>query len=129
MTDYITTIREAFAGDIREYPRAIGFGFYLTTGRQIGVRVTRRGDRVRLSDNGETWSDLVMHGPYRMRPTPRQNALISRLCRQYGVMWHGCELVAEVAEGDIATAARSIISAAYALDGWRVVRSIKRGWR
>jgi len=127
MNDVIAEVQERlrrdFAARIERSEIALGTGFYRSRGVEIPLVVSPgpAASLVRLSEAGETWGGLVSDGYTDGRPTVSDLKKIEELCRLFGVQWDASswELYDTASIADVALAARRIIAAALALDGWR----------
>ncbi len=127
MNDLLHNLRNALANDLGrqviQFDKVLGTGFQLSTGRPVALFVEQLAtpDLIRVSDAGETWIDLVMHGVADPKPTPPEVRRLRRTCKMQGAGWDEKhrEIVITCAPNDFASAARRIISVALAIDGWR----------
>ena len=104
---------------------ALSTGFRSSTGRPIGVQAEELlSGYVKLSDGGESWSELVAGGFAEPVPTASERDKLVRLCHMYGIDWDqdqralSAVTIASKPE-EIESAVRRITAASIAIDGWR----------
>ena len=102
---------------------AFSLGFSTSEGRQIAAvaEETNIEGRLRISDGGESWSELVMGGYADPGPTTSERHALERLCSLHGLHWDNSrtELFSVVDASEVTDAVRRVTSASLAIDGWR----------
>jgi hypothetical protein len=125
--DILTNLKSELSRELAEGASveqcAFSLGFWTAEGRQIAVIVeeTNVPSVIRVSDGGESWSDLIMAGYTDSKPTRPELAALERLCELHRLRWdaHRAEMFCVVSASDFTDAARRVTSAALAIDGWR----------
>ena len=102
---------------------AFSLGFWTSEGRQIALDVaeTNVDGVVRVSDAGESWSELVMSGYTDPKPTRAERAALQRLCALHGLVWDNdrTEIVCLAKLDEFPEVTHRVTAAAMAVDGWR----------
>jgi hypothetical protein len=114
---------DGLAVSVTESEGSLTLGFRSSCGREIPIHIRSvGGDRLLLSDGGETWSDLVGDGLADAEPAEQDARRLSALASMFQVDWSARErsFVADCDEKEALTVARQITMATIALDGWRV---------
>lgn len=126
-TDVVAEVQERiqrdFSARVERSTFALGSGFRISNGVEIPLVLSpdRDPSRVRLSDAGEAWMGMVSDGFTDSRPSKADARKLADLCRLFGVNWavETGEIYQVARLEEVADAARRVISAALALDGWR----------
>lgn len=132
---FLSSLRDRIASDIASRVRVsvnsngvepygvIALGIYSAGGRQLGASFRRTAtDLLELSDDGESWGELVLYRLVAHDPTADELRMLKRLCASYEVTWHEeRRAIVAVAEPDkVVDVALRIAAASIAIDGWRV---------
>src|ERR1700722_4825431 len=100
---------------------AFSLGLWTSEGRQVAALVeeTNVEGTLRVSDGGESWSELVMGGYTDPKPTTPERRALERVCALHGLLWDNArtELFTVVDTNQGADAIRRVTSASLAIDG------------
>src|ERR1700690_546176 len=116
-------LSNGLAASVTESEDSLTLGFRSSCGREMPIYIRPIiGDRVLLSDGGETWNDLVGEGLTDATPLRRDIARLLAVAAMFGVDWSMKErsFIAQCDEKDALDVARRLTMASIAVDGWRV---------
>lgn len=98
---------------------SVGIGMFTSDGRQVGATVSRVGELFRLTDGGETWSDLWMDG-FTDDLGEEGIRRAERIAKDYGVEFVDRVIVGFAArEEDIALVTMKVAACSIAIDALR----------
>lgn len=79
-------IAAAFGGDVFAHQSTIGTGFWLPTGREVGMRVEfDLAGHVILTDGGDTWGELMNEGIVEREPTTAEKDRLTEAIAPFAV--------------------------------------------